>query len=107
MLISNEIRGVLEHAGEIKTSAKGEQYQEVLIRVKAVTDAAGIAKGEDQIYPIMIFKKDKIEEVWQSCREMSIGSPCLAQVWLNSTSRVHEGKTYYNLQLKLKKLTAL
>ena len=107
MLIQNELVGVLESVPNPQTSEKGQMWQEILIRQKAPTDNAGIPRGDDKIFPIMIFGKETIEKVWTACKEVPMGGAVVCKVYLNSNARTNESKTYYNIQLKLKDMRPL
>lgn len=107
MLLKNEIIGTLETVGPIKDSRSGSKYQEISIRVHAPRDGAGMAIGEDEIFPIMIFKEEKIKETWTTLGATGLGTKVKASVYLNSQAREAGGVIFHNLSLKLKTLAAL
>ena len=107
MLIKNELIGTLESVGPIKDSRTGTKYQEITIRVHAPRDGAGMAVGEDEIFPVMIFKEEKIRDTWTTLGATGLGTKVKASVYLNSQAREAGGVIFHNLSLKLKSLAAL
>jgi len=99
--------GVLEQVGAVNEGKKNP-WQEILIRMKAPTDTSGIARGDDKIYPVVIFGKDTIEKTWRDCDKVAIGSRVAVKFYMNSTMREGDGgRQFYNIQLKLKEMRPL
>ena len=67
----------------------------------------GAAIGEDEIFPIMIFKEEKIRDTWTTLGPTGLGTKVKASVYLNSQAREAGGVIFHNLSLKLKSLAAL
>jgi len=107
MLLKNEIRGVIESVGDV-IQGKKDAYQEIIVRVKAPVDGAGVAYGEDELFPIMIFGAETIRSTWSALAEAGKGTRVKCRVYLNSRAReLEDGRTFYNYSMNLKSMEGI
>ena len=99
---------VLHSIGDAETTKNGNLIQKVVVKVPARINEFQEQIGEDQIFQITIFKKEKIDAFWKdnlNDKLEPIFNKMKLEVYINSNYREYEGKDYFNIELNFKSVT--
>lgn len=93
---------LLEEIKPVEESKTGSKLQRVILKIPARVNQFGETSGFDELHEVLIFKAEKINEFWEGYSDKNPTKKIKITCYINSNTRIHEGKTFYNTQLSYK-----